>query len=160
MTAILQNKLLEESPLKTFKHKEILEYLSTLAIYYPSIENWYLQKVLPGIQIGKRCVIPIKDEQKIIAIGIGKSDGKEKKICTLSVSEGFRGYGIGTNLLEQLIEWLGTPTPIISVSEEKNEDFTALFSKYGFTLTSIRNGLYRDGKLEYLYNEISPFRMC
>lgn len=142
-------------------HREILDFLISMSVDYPGICDWYLKKVVPGLRIGSRKVIQIRNDGKLVAIGIGKKIPSESKICTIRVCPEYAGRGFGGQLFEMLIEWLGVERPLITVAAEKSPCFAKIFKTYGFKLTSAQNGIYVPGKVELFYNEPAVLsRIC
>jgi hypothetical protein len=132
----------------------ILDFLASMTTSYPNIEQWFLLKVVPGLNEGSRYIVIVEEKEKIVAIGIAKREDGEKKICTIRVDTEYLGRGYATLLFENMFDWLGTRTPLITVEAEKVFEFKKIFEKYKFTLTSIKYGAYRLGRAEYIYNEI------
>ncbi|WP_410681010.1 GNAT family N-acetyltransferase [Avibacterium paragallinarum] len=82
-----------------------------------------------------------------------KNKNGEKKICTIRVDEKYRKQGIGNALFDKAFKYLDTDSPLITVSEECDPSLKKLLKKYNFKQTSKKKNLYREGKLEYFYNE-------
>ena len=68
--------------------------------------------------------------------------------------ENFQNKGIGLKLFETVFKCLDTDKPFLTVSEEKFTEFERIFKYYNFELTSVKSNLYRNGKIEYFFNEI------
>lgn len=94
---------------------------------------------------------------KIIGIGTINSSSKIKsRHCGelgIVVAQAFQGQGIGTNIINQLIEWAknnGTTTRIQLDTRKDNELAVALYKKLGFELEgclknhTLLNGVYYD----------------
>lgn len=127
---------------------------------YPGIEDWF-EKVKKEAQSTPKerevFFSAVKNEYenalKIVAILIVKNKNGEKKICTIRVDEAYRNQGIGSALMKKALEYLGTNKPLITVPEECCPMLKRLLDKYEFNLTSQKLGYYRQGKIEYFYNE-------
>jgi hypothetical protein len=132
--------------------REVLDFLRPLSDAYPGIDRWFANKVIPMLGI-TRHVVTIERQGKIAAVGIAKNECGEKKMCTVRVAPPYQGSGMGLRVMDDLMRWLGTDTPLATVSEEQMPAFERIFSRYGFSLTSISNGLYRPKKLEFMFNE-------
>lgn len=147
--------------------RQVGEILSFLRQDYPDFRYWYNNMVRPGLANGSRQVYIATgtDDNKMAGVMILKDTPAEKKICTLCVFDGYRGYGIGTQFVELAAQRLGTPTPLITVSSRHLEEFKAFFaqfSPYGrinFALGSSYEGYYRDGITEYAFNGFLPMRL-
>lgn len=133
--------------------EQVIQFITELSNDYPNIESWLGQKVFPGIITGSRKVTVIYREHRIAAVGIAKNENGEKKICTVRVSNFYSGYGMGIRIFNELMEWLETDKPHLTVSENKLPMFQRIFDHFGFTCTSTHKGRYREGAVEYFFNE-------
>ncbi len=132
---------------------EALAFLLPISREYPGIENWFRSKVVPGLKNGSRHLVRVHREGRLVALGIGKKELGENKICTVRVAPDFIGRGLGLRIFGSLMDWMGSDQPLATVSEDRLPEFEQIFSYFGFRLTSTANGLYRPGKTEYLFNE-------
>jgi hypothetical protein len=107
---------------------------------------------VPEILNDKRDFIFESRNDKIVGLSLIKYE--EKKLCTLKVFEEYQNKGYGLKLFEKSFEALGTDKPFLTVSEEKYIEFKRVFKYYDFNLTDIKQGLYRNNKLEYFFNEV------
>ncbi|WP_136254811.1 N-acetyltransferase [Onishia niordana] len=139
------------------KEVEVLSFILPLSHDYPCIESWYIEKVVPGLRNGTRKIERVERNGKLVALGIAKHEEGEKKICTVRVLPEYFGRGMGVRVFESLMSWLGTDLPHATVSEDKLPAFDKLFTKMGYNLTSTESGLYREGKVEYKFNETISF---
>jgi len=122
---------------------------------YPKHKEWYFLKQLPAIIGDNRNILFIRNPEntnEIIAMSCLKKDEEEKKICTLYVSDKCRGLGLGTRLIEESMNWLGTTKPLITLADYKLEMFRPVIEKYGWTLTEVVTGLYNDRFRELCFN--------
>ncbi|WP_321415102.1 GNAT family N-acetyltransferase [uncultured Desulfobacter sp.] len=120
--------------------------------FYPQFDSWFYEKVVPGVINSERKILFGQVNGKVAGIAIIKNTS-EKKISTVKVAEKFKGQRIGRQLFENSFEALDTEKPFCTISEEKLPEFKSTFAYYGFKLTSVHNGLYRDGKKEFFFNE-------
>lgn len=81
-----------------------------------------------------------------------KKNEKEKKICTLYVSDQFRGQHLGTRMIEASMNFLETTKPLITLADYKLPMFQPIIDKYGWELTEIVEGLYNDRAKELCFN--------
>lgn len=132
--------------------REVLDFLLPLSDAYPGIDRWFLDKVAPMKDV-TRHIVTIERHGQIVALGIAKNEGGEKKLCTIRVARAYEGRGMGIRVMDSLMHWLDTDRPLATVSEEKMPAFERIFARNGFALTSVTNGLYRPGKLEFVFNE-------
>lgn len=156
-TSEITPKTLQEISLewsKEFIESNICEDLNILNNDYPGILEWYIKKVRYEIENkdNVREIILAFVNQSIAGIAILKNDGVEKKICTIRIREKYRNKGIGTKLFEESFKWLGTRTPLITISETNKNAFNKIIKKYKFKETGSIEGKYVEGKKEYIYN--------
>lgn len=123
---------------------------------YPKHKEWYFTKQLPAtINGNERNILFVRNpenDNEIISMACLKKDEEEQKICTLYVSNNCRGLGIGTAIIEESMEWLGTTKPLITLADYKLEMFKPIIDKYGWELTEIVTGLYNDRAQELCFN--------
>ena len=123
---------------------------------YPKHKEWYFTKQLPATINGdERNILFVRnpeDDNEIISMACLKRDKEEQKICTLYVSDKYRGLGIGTAIVEESMRWLGTTKPLITLADYKLEMFRPIINKYGWELTEIVSCLYNDRAKELCFN--------
>lgn len=129
------------------------EILRPASFLYPEFSSWYHKTVLPGVNCGQREFIIERRDGRIAGIAIVKKTLEEVKLSTLRIADEFQGRGIGLKMFERCFEALDTDKPFLTVSEEKLPEFQRLFDYYGFELTGVIDGMYRQGKKEYLFNQ-------
>jgi len=128
----------------------IYKKISSAKQYYPDFENWYYANVVPSILNGdKEFLFEIRNS-KIVGLAIIKHS--EKKLCHLSVFDGYKNRGYGLKLFEKSFQALGTSKPYLTVSEEKYIEFKKIFNYYGFKLKYKKLNAYRKNKYEYYFN--------
>ncbi|MCW2339164.1 GNAT superfamily N-acetyltransferase [Sphingobium sp. B2D3A] len=126
--------------------------LAPLKMTYPGFSSWYWSKVVPGILRGTRAILRQGSLNAPSGLAIVKRDVTENKICTLWVSEEGRGRGLGRELLEEAIDWIGDDHPLFTVSAQRYEEFQPLMKRFRFNETQRLNSLYRPGVVEHIYN--------
>ncbi|WP_181904054.1 GNAT family N-acetyltransferase [Ciceribacter selenitireducens] len=134
------------------REQEALQFISGLSEDYPDIQNWYVNKVVPGLRTGTRFLLPVHRDGKLVAVGIAKNDGFERKICTVRVAPHHAGRGLGLRVFDGLLKWLDDDQPGLTVSATKLPAFERIFDWYKFRLTGVENGLYVPGRQEVGYN--------
>ncbi|WP_417742885.1 hypothetical protein [Salipiger sp.] len=132
---------------------EVLSFILPLSRDYPGIEDWFLEKVAPGIKDGSRFILPVHRFGQMVGVGIAKNDGLEKKICTVRVAPIYEGRGLGIRVFDGLLKWLDTDRPRLTVSERNLPKYSRLFDYYGFMETSATRGVYLPNSLEHGFNE-------
>ena len=131
---------------------EIQIFLKDTKQYYPSFDQWFYNKVVPGVLNSNRQIILEVIDKRLAGISIIKNSF-EKKISTIMVNDNFQGRKVCYKLFQRSFEALNTDKPFCTVSEEKLPEFQNVFNYYGFKLTSVHESLYRKGKTEYYFNE-------
>lgn len=133
---------------------ELYELTSWLNKTYPGYKEWFYTKQIKGCLTPNRNIIFVKNKKgKIIALSCLKKDEKERKICTLFVSDKYRKHGIGSLLLEESMRFLETTKPLITFTEDKLPMFKGMIAKYNWKLTKIVDGIYNDGVKEFCFND-------
>jgi ASC-1-like (ASCH) protein/GNAT superfamily N-acetyltransferase len=120
---------------------------------YPKHFEHYWTKYVPGIFKGERQIVAAYIGNRIAGVAILKRDAEETKICTLFISEEFRGQGVATAVLGEAFKWLGTSKPLITIADYKVAMFNRIIEKYDWRLTQVlEGGYYNDHSKEYVYN--------
>ena len=123
---------------------------------YPKRKKWYFTKQLPATINGdERNILFVRNPDnynEIISMACLKRDEEEQKICTLYISDKYRGLGIGKAIIEESMRWLGTTKPLITFADYKLEMFKPIIDKYNWKLTEIVSGLYNDRSQELCFN--------
>ena len=143
--------------IKTFNFviDKIYNELKEAELLYPDFQKWFYNKVIPDVLENKRKILLEIRNNEIAGIAIIKNTMKEKKLCTLRVTDKYQNKGIGLKLFERAFEELNTSKPFLTVSEEKYKEFEKIFKYYGFELTNKIKDYYRKGKNELFFNEFS-----
>lgn len=119
---------------------------------YPDFSNWYWDKVVPGIILGKDKVIIAESKGGIVGVSMIK-DGEEKKLRAMRVNEKYQKKGYGLHLIDYSLKLLNDSKPIVSVADEMINEYSRMFiNRYNFDMTYVYNGLYRKNHLEYEFN--------
>lgn len=131
-----------------------LPFIQSLNQYYPDIEYWYVNKVVPGLITGNDKLLIARDSNfNIAGIALGKQSVDESKLRCVRVHPDHQQSGLGIRLIDGMIELLGERKPGVTVAEEMFHLYSRTFVKrYGFELSDVTKGRYRRGKLEYGFN--------
>lgn len=123
--------------------------LTGLDQYYPGMHKW-----LDRLAIEESTPILVAHENnRVVAACIGKKTIKERKIRCVRVQSDYANKGIGIRLMDQMIDVLECRSPYCTVSEEMLHQYSRAFiQRYGFSLDEVKKGMYRPGKLEYVFN--------
>jgi len=127
--------------------------LKPLSELYPDFNNWYWDKVVPGIINGSDKMILAENKSGLVGISIVKDSFAEKKLRALRISDKYQRKGYGLYLIDESLKQLGSSKPVVSVAEEMINDYSRIFiNRYDFDMTHVYKGLYRKDKLEYEFN--------
>lgn len=127
--------------------------LGGLENYYPDFGYWFVNKCVPGIVIGKDTLIVAREHEQIVGVAIGKK-AEETKLRCVRVLPQYQNKGVGLHLIDRTLKELDCDKPLVTVSEEMIHDFSRPFiNRYNFDLSQVEKGLYRPGKLEYIFNQ-------
>jgi len=127
--------------------------LKPLSNFYPDFDNWYWDKVVPGIMLGTDKIIMAEKKGELVGISLIK-DGDEKKLRALRIDPKFQKSGAGLYLIDESLKILNCDKPMATVAEEMFHQYSRIFvERYDFNLSHVYKGLYRKGKLEYTFNE-------
>lgn len=131
---------------------QVLPMLRSLNAFYQDFEHWYINTVVPGLVVGNDKMVIALDEQKIVGVALGKKSDETKLRCVRVLPE-YQSTGIGIRLIDKMIDVLQCEKPHCTVAEELLHQYSRAFvNRYGFDLTGVEKGLYRKGKLEYMFN--------
>jgi hypothetical protein len=151
-TNAFSSKLIETLPLRD-EEREALAFLVPLSDDYPGIENWFREKVVPGLRNDSRILLRVERHGQLIGLAIGKREPDENKICTVRIAPSYFGRGIGVRLFDEVLRWLNDDKPHLTVSETRLPAFERIFDFYGFKSTSVQPDLYIPNISEIAYNE-------
>lgn len=128
-------------------------YLSMLVKHdYPNYREWFITKQVPGLYDGSRNIIVAHMNSQIVGFISLKKDATEKKICTFYIAKTFRKNKVGSILALKAIEWLECDKPLITIPTDKLGDFIRIAKRYDWTVTDIKDGLYRINNPEIILN--------
>ena len=130
----------------------VLPFIQTLDEYYPEVSHWYVNQVIPGLFTGNDKLIIARDGLHIAGVALGKC-GDESKLRCVRVHPDYQNTGLGVRLIDAMLEELEDHTPGVTVAEELLHRYSRMFvSRYGFKLSAVTKGRYRQQKLEYAFN--------
>jgi ribosomal protein S18 acetylase RimI-like enzyme len=130
-----------------------LNVLRSIENFYPGFEYWYINKAMPGIMVGQDVLLFAKDNNECVGVALGKKSEGETKLRCVRVLPEYQRRGTGIRLVETMLRELDCDKPRCTVSEELFHDFSRPFvNHFDFNLTRVEKGLYRAGKLEYVFN--------
>jgi GNAT superfamily N-acetyltransferase len=130
-----------------------LNLLRNVENYYPGFEYWYINKAMPGIMVGEDVLLFAKDNDKCVGVALGKKSEEEVKLRCVRVLPEYQKRGTGIHLIEKMLLELDCDKPRCTVSEELFHDFARPFIRYfDWDLDDAVKNLYRDNKVEYIWN--------
>jgi len=122
--------------------------LASTSHYYPDLEFWFWNKAVPGIVAGNQGLYLAESGSDVVGVSLFRLG----KLRCIRVRNDFVSKGVAPRLLDRVLEIIGDK-PYCSVSEELINDYSRLLvNGYGFNLTTVARGMYRLGKLEYMFN--------
>lgn len=124
-----------------------------MSVYYLNFNSWFcnlFNNVGYELQPGRE-ILYCEYNENIIGILILKNLD-EKKICSVYVIPEHRGYLVGSYLFEEAFKILDCDNPLITVSEEKYNEFRRIFASYDFKLVQVIKDYYIEGNLEFVFN--------
>lgn len=129
-----------------------LPFLASLDAYYPDFQYWFVNQVVPGVVTGKDVLLLAKQGEHVVGVALGKV-GEETKLRCIRVHPNYQQHGLGIRLIDRALETMACEKPHVTVAEELLHQYSRAFvTRYGFELSDVRKGMYRRGKLEYLFN--------
>ena len=130
-----------------------LPLLRSLDRLYPGFESWFIDQVVPGVVLGTDVLLLAKDGARVAGIALGKKTPEETKLRCVRVLPDYQHTGVGIRLIDRMLEGLESNKPSCTVAEELMHPYARPFvNRYGFALSSVDKGRYRQGKLEYAFN--------
>ena len=109
---------------------------------YPNYYKWYFRKNIPRVIDGTGEVIFYLDGFEIVGLSILKKTDDESKICTLLISEEQRKKGYSSLILEDAFDYLKTDKPIITIPENRLDEFSGIIRAYNWKETEIIGDYY------------------
>lgn len=88
-----------------------------------------------------------------LGFAVLKKTDEERKICLFHISSRERFKGYGRQLFQACLDYLETDTPLMTISEERKEEFHGLLDHYQFQLTQELCGYYVQNRMEYVFND-------
>lgn len=133
---------------------QINDFLLESVEFYPGIDSWWRNRVVPGVRTGQRVCHVARVQGHIAAVGIGKRANTSAKLCTLRVRDLYRGLGLGQLLLYQTIKDLvasNCQRVHYTISEDVFYQCGSFFSPYGFSMVSWSRERYAKGIEELVF---------
>ena len=131
--------------------------------YYPTVENWYDNKLIGGFRNGTRIIhIVLLRGGETAGVSIVKLSAKPyNKLCTFFLAHRVRDMGIGTALMETTLQSLtygGREKALLitvpeegAVESEKGPTFIDFLRRSGFSPIDVVPDRYRQGKNEIIF---------
>ena len=111
-------------------------------LQYPEYYKWYYQKNIPRIIAGNGEAIFYLDCYKIVGLSMLKKTENESKICTLLINEEYRKKGYSSLILEDSFKFLGTEKPLITIPENRLDEFSNIIDTYGWVASETTDKYY------------------
>lgn len=120
--------------------KNIINKISDIMkIEYPGFENWFIDKFIPELYLGKRNIIIACKDNEIIGFVNLKKKNNEKTISNIYIKSSILYNKIWNNLIDISIKWLETPTPKLIIPYNKLNNCVSLIIKRNWKITGIAN---------------------
>jgi ribosomal protein S18 acetylase RimI-like enzyme len=127
--------------------------LDGLENFYPDFGYWYKNRVMPGVMMGQDVLMLAREHGQVIGVGLGKRNDHETKLRCIRVLPEYQGRSVGIHLVEKMLRELDDDKPSCTVAEEMLHQFSRPFiNLFKFDVSRVEKGLYRPGKLEYIFN--------
>jgi GNAT superfamily N-acetyltransferase len=131
----------------------VLPLLKGLDQLYPDFEYWYINQMMPGLVTGNDIMLLSKDNGRVIGVALGKQTAEETKLRCVRVLPEYQNKGTGLHLIERMLKLLDNDKPSCTVAEEMFHMYSRAFiNHFDFILSKVEKGLYRPGKMEYVFN--------
>lgn len=91
-----------------------------------------VEKLQGRLERGEAQSWVVKSEEKIVGFCTGVKGEEFNILHAFHILPEFQGRGIGKQLIEKVLEWLGDEKPIIVDVAEQNERAIHIYEKYGF----------------------------
>lgn len=155
-TVVINNISLQKDTCNWGYFSRVYSELQHMVFEYSQFSEWYHRKVISGVLKGERTIIVKLWDAHICGIAILKRTNHEKKICTLRILTGYKCHGLGTELIRQSIDELGTEKPMITVSSNLISEFTPILRTFEFDLVGVYRNCYVSSIDEYAFNNYLP----
>lgn len=140
-------------PEHSLLYKNMLDLTSAIGEVYPNYTHWYEDTFISGLKKNERMyIVALNDQNTLTGCLLAKKTPDEKKICTLFVAPAFRRQGVGKRLLETAIKEFGE-LPLITVSSRDISQLRPLLDSFGFHLSAVKKGAYRQQDTEFYFND-------
>lgn len=118
---------------------------------YPGIDQWYSEKVLPGLKTSERIAYLAFENERPIASAVLKL-GEHAKFCHVRIHEGFRDLDLGQMIFTQMAfqarHQKGVKDIHFTLPESLWQEKTEFFKSFGFTDAIRASRQYRNGEEE------------
>lgn len=128
---------------------DITQFLSQVLVMmkkeYPKYEEWFKNKVIPGLNKKERNIIVVTKKNKVIGFINLKKTAKEKKMSNLYINSTFNYEKICDKLFKISLNWLNTTHPTIIISSKELVKCMDIMMKNNWSYTRHINN-------EYIFN--------
>lgn len=130
----------------------VFKMIQNLEKYYPNFNQWYWNKLVPDILLRNDMIIGMFKRNEFVGVSILKNQD-EKKIRAIRILPRFQKKGYGLFLIDKCLEVMKCDKPHATVAEELLHQYARIFiNRYDFNISKVEKGIYRKGKLEYIFN--------
>jgi hypothetical protein len=147
------NFKLESDPIELMK---LFNLIKDLDNYYPDFPNWFINKLIPRTFYGYNKVLLMYKNNDLV----GVSSFNNHKLQMVRIFPEYINKGYGLFLIDESLKLMNNDKPFLTVAEELINVYSRIFiNRYDFTITRVEKGIYRKGKLEYLFNHNEDIRI-
>ena len=118
---------------------------------YPKHREWFFEKHLPGIGKDREALF-VRMHNNVYGVAFLKNSADEKKICTFYIAEHGRNMGVGNAMMREIIEYLGTSAPIITMPGHKVQYFLHFIHVHNWKICQILRDFYVKNQDEVVFN--------
>lgn len=135
-------------------YKAAEEYLIAFSNFYPSIQSWFKNRVVPETSSGRRIIILLLQKNNVVGIAIAKK-GKSTKLCSMHINDSLRNLGVGSYLLKNILDFAhhnNSKGIHFTMNEEINIGLESYFLKRNFRQVGWLSNKYIRGMDEFVWN--------
>ena len=115
----------------------LIEISNIIKTEYPNFEEWFNQKVIPDLYLGKRNIVIAYKNNEVVGFVNLKKKNNEKTISNLYIKTSRSYRKIWNNLIDRSIDWLETSNPKFIIPYNKLEEYGSLIINRNWEITSI-----------------------
>ena len=132
---------------------QAFELARGLDAYYPEFGFWFANACMPAVMAGQDKMVVAELDGQMIGVALSKASQGESKLRCVRVDPRHKNKGVAIHLIDRSLRLLNCDRPATSVAEELFHDWSRiLVERFGFQLSRVQKGTFRQGRLEYFFN--------